>query len=361
MARIDEAVRFVKEHVQDPALADKGISDEIRNRLKDSNRWLANFQKVGDLIAYLRRFDGSHSKDTYDALKARGLTTFEDITPEVERRFGRWADDRTAPDDFIIGERYNSFQILIFVGSYDTRSGGMFVLKSGNTPAAVVIKATLEDGAYPNAWLEPHRRLKYYLKSRKSPKRPEEPEPQPVFKESFQQNAAILDHPSIPILTFVRQREREAFTYEGEFRFSDIHREPEGPKWFELVRRDLATGDASVDLLRLEQELSQDVEKATHADPQKRKSRLATAPKTPKAVTTVSTGFIRNPDVIAEVLERASGYCEDCGQPAPFRRTSDGTPYLEVHHRLRLADGGPDTVENAVALCPNCHRRAHFG
>ena len=27
---------------------------------------------------------------------------------------------------------------------------------------------------------------------------------------------------------------------------------------------------------------------------------------------------------------------------------------------LRLADGGPDTVENAVALCPNCHRRLHY-
>jgi 5-methylcytosine-specific restriction protein A len=26
-----------------------------------------------------------------------------------------------------------------------------------------------------------------------------------------------------------------------------------------------------------------------------------------------------------------------------------------------LASDGDDTVENAVALCPNCHRRAHFG
>jgi 5-methylcytosine-specific restriction enzyme A len=26
-----------------------------------------------------------------------------------------------------------------------------------------------------------------------------------------------------------------------------------------------------------------------------------------------------------------------------------------------LADDGPDIVENAVALCPNCHRRLHHG
>jgi 5-methylcytosine-specific restriction protein A len=26
-----------------------------------------------------------------------------------------------------------------------------------------------------------------------------------------------------------------------------------------------------------------------------------------------------------------------------------------------LSTGGEDTLENAIALCPNCHRRAHFG
>jgi len=38
-----------------------------------------------------------------------------------------------------------------------------------------------------------------------------------------------------------------------------------------------------------------------------------------------------------------------------------GTPYLEVHHRVPLAENGEDTVENAVAICPNCHRKAHDG
>lgn len=36
-------------------------------------------------------------------------------------------------------------------------------------------------------------------------------------------------------------------------------------------------------------------------------------------------------------------------------------PTLEVHHLRRLADGGSDTVANAVALCPNCHREIHYG
>jgi predicted HNH restriction endonuclease len=39
----------------------------------------------------------------------------------------------------------------------------------------------------------------------------------------------------------------------------------------------------------------------------------------------------------------------------------DNTPYLEVHHVMPLGEGGDDTLENAAALCPLCHRELHFG
>ena len=61
------------------------------------------------------------------------------------------------------------------------------------------------------------------------------------------------------------------------------------------------------------------------------------------------------------VLERANGICQRCRNNAPFLRDSDGLPYLEVHHKTPLAEGGLDMVENAIALCPNCHRHAHLG
>ena len=34
-------------------------------------------------------------------------------------------------------------------------------------------------------------------------------------------------------------------------------------------------------------------------------------------------------------------------------------PYLEEHHVKQLADGGTDSMDNVVAICPNCHRRMH--
>jgi HNH endonuclease len=58
-------------------------------------------------------------------------------------------------------------------------------------------------------------------------------------------------------------------------------------------------------------------------------------------------------------LRRANGQCEGCGSPAPFH-TSEGHPYLEVHHIRRLSDGGPDHPRWVVAICPTCHRRAHY-
>lgn len=66
-----------------------------------------------------------------------------------------------------------------------------------------------------------------------------------------------------------------------------------------------------------------------------------------------------NPQLHREVRERAMGNCEYCLQPAPFK-TTEGEPYLEVHHLLPLAAGGTDAIRNVVALCPNCHRRFHL-
>jgi 5-methylcytosine-specific restriction protein A len=57
-------------------------------------------------------------------------------------------------------------------------------------------------------------------------------------------------------------------------------------------------------------------------------------------------------------LRRANGVCEGCKSDAPFKARNG--PFLEVHHVFRLADGGPDHPGKVVALCPNCHRRAHY-
>lgn len=111
----------------------------------------------------------------------------------------------------------------------------------------------------------------------------------------------------------------------------------------------------------LDREFREEVIKSTESSQEERLARLAKAEKKPQPKVVSAIVYNRNPDVVAEVLVRADGRCEECRSEAPFMRKSDGTPYLEVHHKIRLADGGDDTVENAQALCPNCHRKAHYG
>lgn len=76
---------------------------------------------------------------------------------------------------------------------------------------------------------------------------------------------------------------------------------------------------------------------------------------------TVKTlAYTRDPRVAAYALRKAKGRCGDCKKPAPFTRRATGHPFLEVHHIHMLKDGGADTPDNVIALCPNCHRKRHY-
>ena len=82
--------------------------------------------------------------------------------------------------------------------------------------------------------------------------------------------------------------------------------------------------------------------------------------KTPSTSIVQTNSYERDPSVKAWVLIEANGYCEMCQIEAPFKK-ENGNPYLEVHHVSHLSEGGSDTIQNTVAVCPNCHMRFHYG
>lgn len=87
--------------------------------------------------------------------------------------------------------------------------------------------------------------------------------------------------------------------------------------------------------------------------------RIPLGSKYPKLEVKKTSHYVRDPAVKAWILKVAYGRCEGCDHAAPFIG-NDGLPYLEVHHVMPLASHGSDTPTNAVALCPNCHRRCHY-
>jgi hypothetical protein len=74
-----------------------------------------------------------------------------------------------------------------------------------------------------------------------------------------------------------------------------------------------------------------------------------------------ATDFVRNPWVVAGALSRGGGKCEMPGCATQLFTRDDNRPFLEVHHVMPLAEGGDDTLVNAAALCPMCHRELHHG
>ena len=72
-----------------------------------------------------------------------------------------------------------------------------------------------------------------------------------------------------------------------------------------------------------EQDFAGEVAQSLQLSAVQRRSRLKTAKKYPDSIEVTTTVFIRNPDVVAEVLNRAKGNCESCGKIAPFKRASN--------------------------------------
>ncbi len=68
----------------------------------------------------------------------------------------------------------------------------------------------------------------------------------------------------------------------------------------------------------------------------------------------LTLSYARDPEVRRAVLRRAKGCCERPGCGAS--RLWSG--FLDVHHVLGVAES--DRLWNCVALCPSCHREAHF-
>ena len=133
-------------------------------------------------------------------------------------------------------------------------------------------------------------------------------------------------------------------------------------QWFDdlrLAKEALAENESEFAFLQTE--LNQKIANSLRSTHEQRLARLKNAPVKPRKFRLEILAYDRNPDVIAEVLLRAKGHCELCAKPAPFFRLTDGSPYLEVHHKIQLSKGGDDTVENAIAVCPNCHRFKHHG
>jgi 5-methylcytosine-specific restriction enzyme A len=88
-------------------------------------------------------------------------------------------------------------------------------------------------------------------------------------------------------------------------------------------------------------------------------SALGSEAKDPVKTQSCVTRFVRNTAHVRNILSAAKGVCQSCGNQS-FLMPCGGY-FLEVHHKQWLRENGEDSLENMIALCPNCHRREHHG
>jgi 5-methylcytosine-specific restriction enzyme A len=125
---------------------------------------------------------------------------------------------------------------------------------------------------------------------------------------------------------------------------------------FPLRRKDGST--PVISKASLDKTFERKVRKSSTLTLEELKSKASKSQPKPGSRVTTTTTYQRDANVVNYTLKRADGVCELCEQPAPFKK-KNGDHYLEVHHIEQLSNGGKDTIENTVALCPNCHRKMH--
>tara|TARA_R110000796_G_scaffold26133_9_gene72876 strand:- start:14585 stop:15676 length:1092 start_codon:yes stop_codon:yes gene_type:complete len=177
-------------------------------------------------------------------------------------------------------------------------------------------------------------------------------------------NAAIRDHAEEgkALLLFQALGKSKPVKFLGYFNCAsweyrqglDADDAPRQTIQFQLVRDDAVVND---DELLEDDEVS---EVASLEDLRRAAYDAVPAPRNTKPKVAARLYRKRSAAVKRYVLARAGGVCELTGEPAPFI-TKDGQPYLEVHHTLKLSDGGPDHPRWVAAISPNAHREIHFG
>ena len=95
-------------------------------------------------------------------------------------------------------------------------------------------------------------------------------------------------------------------------------------------------------------------------DRKKLLKRARSANPRPRQSRTETPVYERDPAVRAWVMIRSNYSCEMPGCDYSGFIKADGNKYIETHHIIPLGEKGEDAIANVAALCPNCHREAHY-
>ncbi len=308
---------------------------------------------TGNMYDHFLKFkDGNHKyADDFAFLEDYGILSNESISDYLKANYSYELDHYCGIDDLIIGEKYSNSEI-----ANTFKCSNMGGMRRSHETNSLVLIAKHNNPLYDDQWSDDGI-LNYTGMGTVGDQSIE-----------FSQNKtlAIAASEEIKVYLFESYADNEYY-YAGEvelagsiFTSEEIDAEGKLRKVIKYpLRRKDKKSNIIVDIEAVQQSEKEKVKEVQRHSIEEIKEKAKTIETKNVSSKEVKTVYRERNQYIAEYTkERSKGICDLCGKEAPFKE-KNGRPYLESHHVITLADGGPDGIYNTVAICPNCHRRIH--
>lgn len=351
---MDKGVEFVKGNFERALKVAQENTDlkHLLPKIKQEYSRIKDITKTGDMYEHFSKFSsGEHRYSSdFEIFKDYSVIRNEEMADILKQNFPDELSNKTEISDFKSGLKYTSHDISnIFKVS--SRAGGIRVSNRTNT---IVIISKLNNSLYYNKWID---NVLHYTGSGQSGDQSITSGLNKTLYQANQTNKTIH---------IFENTEGNTYLYHGvainvgkpyTMQQPDVNNQNRTVYVFKLKLIDYDQPAAIEE--RIYASIEKQKEKSiVNYDRAKLKAQAEKASKETSSRMVVTKVIDRDPAVTEYVKLRANGLCDLCDQPAPFK-TSVGEPYLECHHVKYLSKGGSDTIDNAVALCPNCHRKIH--
>ena len=324
---------------------------KYKNIVQQEYSRLKNIKYTGNMYQYFKKFESCKHKHAADFmfLEKYGLLSNEKMAEYLKNNYADELKNYCGIDDLVIGEKYTNAEVTVIFGC--SPQGGLKMAKATNSLVAIVKH---NRPLYDDYWTDDGI-LQFTGKGRYGDQ----------LLKAENRILAESNSNGISIHLFEGFKNNELY-YQGKVKL--IGKVYEAQEFDEngLMRRVYKyplkkINDTEVifdkeEIEESEKVKSKEVRKKTKSEI-KEKAKIGGNEKVVTR-TIVSPYRERNQYVAQYTKDRAKGICDLCGEKAPFI-DKDGEPYLESHHVITLADGGPDKIYNTVAICPNCHRKIH--
>lgn len=352
---IDDGARFVLDNF------DKTINlvntNEKYHHLK--GKVIAEYHRVkyikytGNMYDYFLQFKGGKRKyaDDFSFLSDYGILPNELMADYLKDHFGYELDHYSGIEDLIVGRTYSNNEIANTFKC--SNMGGMRRSHETNT---LVLIAKHNNPLYDDQWSSDGI-LNYTGMGTTGDQ---------SITNSQNKTLAVAAKEGIKVYLFESYADNEYY-FEGEvelagpiFQAEEIDAEGNLRTVVKYpLRRKDNKANVIIDIESVKQSEKEKIKEVQRHSIEDIKNKAKAVELKDVSTKEVKTIYRERNQYVAEYTKnRAKGICDLCGKEAPFK-DRDGKPYLESHHVITLADGGPDGIYNTVAICPNCHKKIH--